>query len=197
MALDDMVNKAVHNALLTQLEVLVNSLQNVIKKVGDGSIHTEPGYVGPTIALPDAVTSQPIPPSTQSAGSEHPSAWPYGMPVNLWPPSSKIEAGSSSWGQEPAGLPMITRVTVPCSPPPTIPTPGTQTIVPPSGSASIPPRTRYYDAPDIDPAVFTRQIPQGQHLGVDYSEHFRREFPTVMSQAVQLPHLANTRKYFS
>ena len=50
---------------LTQSGVLVNSLQNLIKKVGDGSIHTELGYVGPTIAVPDTVTSQPIPVSTQ------------------------------------------------------------------------------------------------------------------------------------
>ena len=54
MPLDDMVNKAVHNAFLTQSGVLVNSLQNLIKKVGDGFIHMEPGYVGPTIVPPDA-----------------------------------------------------------------------------------------------------------------------------------------------
>ena len=134
------------------------------------------------IAPPDAFTSQPIPTSTQSAGLEHPSAWPYGMPTNLWPPSSKVEARSSSGGQEPTGIHMITRATVPGSPRPTIPALGNHMAAPPSGSASIPPRTRYYAAPNIDPAVFTCQIPQGQHLGVDYSEHFKKEFPAVMSQ---------------
>ena len=87
---------------------------------------------------------------------------------------------------------MITRATIPGSPPPTIPAPGSLTAVPPLGSAVIPPRTRYYAAPDFDLAAFVRQIPQGQHLGIDYSEHFKREFPAVMSQALQLPHLANT-----
>ena len=87
---------------------------------------------------------------------------------------------------------MITRPTVPGSPPPTIPAPGNVTAVPPLGLASIPPRTRYYAAPDVDPAAFSRQIPQGQHLGIDYSEHFKREFPVVMSQALQLPYLANS-----
>ena len=90
-----------------------------------------------------------------------------------------------------ASIQMITRPTVPGSPPPTILAPGNVTAVPPSGSVGIPPRTRYYATPNIDPAVFSRQIPQGQHLGVDYSEHFKREFPAVMSQALQMPHLAN------
>ena len=93
-----MVNKAVHNAFLTQSGVLINSLQNLINKVGNGSIQIEPGYVGPTIAPPDALLSQPITAPTQSTGADHPSTWPYGMPANLWPPSSKIEAGSSSGG---------------------------------------------------------------------------------------------------
>ena len=52
-----MVNKVVHNAFLTQSGVLINSLQNLIKKVTDGSIHIEPGYVGPTITPLDALPS--------------------------------------------------------------------------------------------------------------------------------------------
>ena len=71
LALDEMVNKAVHNAFIMQSVVLVNSLQNLIKKVTDGSIHIEPGYVGPTFTSPDASPPRPIPPPCQSAGTDH------------------------------------------------------------------------------------------------------------------------------
>ena len=83
------------------------------------------------------------------------------MPTSLWPPTSKVEAGSSAGGQEVVGISMITRTTIPGSLVPTLSAPGIQPTIPPQGSTSLPPYTRYYATPDVDPAVFARQIPQG------------------------------------
>ena len=64
----------------------MNSLQNLIKKVSDGSINKEPGFVGPAITMPSDMPSQPIRASIESAGPDNPINWQFGMPASLWPP---------------------------------------------------------------------------------------------------------------
>ena len=56
---------------------------------------------------------------------------------------------------------MTTRTTIPGSPVPTLSAPGAQPVPPYQETASVPPRTRYYAAPDVDPTLFARQIPYG------------------------------------
>ena len=133
--LDEMGNKAVHRAFITQSWVLMNSLQNPIKNVADGTIPTEIGYVGKAFTSPES--PQPIPPTNQSARAEHPTSWPYSMPDHLWTPSANTTAEASSLAGEQSGdmIPMTTKTIVPASgtPRPTIPAPGTISVAITSG----------------------------------------------------------------
>lgn len=157
--LDEMVNKLVHNAFINQSSALMNSLENLVKRVADGSVHTEPGFVGPANSIPVAPPPQPIPLSNELTGVEPASQWPYGMPASLWPPTTQAiaEASLSAGGQATASIPMITRTTVPelSTPMPTIPgLKSVPVIATPGPRAGQQPRTIYYATPDVDPALF-------------------------------------------
>ena len=74
------------------------------------------------------------------------------------------EAGSSVGGMDGAMIPMTTRTTIlaPGTPRPTLSPLGTHPVVMALGALiSQPPRTRCYVVPDLDPALFAQQIPQG------------------------------------
>src|SRR3712207_5421498 len=64
-------------------------------------------------------------------------------------------------------------------------------VTPTEPRISQTPQTRYHLAPNVNPALFNQEIPQGYHRVADYSEHYNREQPAqVQSQPQQSSQIA-------
>ena len=158
----DVIDQAVHHALINQSQTLVNTLKNLILKTVDGSIHKEHPQGPAYFASPNSVMPMPEPHTVLTQGGK-----PTSAPEAMYKSSPQVlQRGAPSQAMPQPRYP-ISAYDVP--------------------QASIPPRSphvTYATVPDVDPRMFPQStsVPSAGQQGFHTVANYGGE-PSMYTQA--------------